>query len=94
MKVLWNRCAIIKLLIDFQINAPIISMNHRAQYCLQKNVIFPKGATVDTTNILQVELLHMYFDLYNFTYVWVFTSMLTVVGSKKRVIWIFSIASK
>ena len=39
----------------------------------------PKVTTVDTTNPLLGELIHMYFALYNVTYICGLTSMINVV---------------
>ena len=43
---------------------------------------FPKVATVYTTNFQPGELIHMDYALYNVTYIWGFTSMLTVLFAK------------
>ena len=49
----------------------------------------PKGTTVDTTNLQSVELIHVYFAFYNMTPVYGFTSVLSVVFAKIRMIWEF-----
>ena len=60
----------------------------------KKMIISPKGATVDTTNIWPGELLFVEFSFYNAISVQGFTSMLTVVYAKTKVLWIFPNAYK
>ena len=47
---------------------------------------FPKGKTVDTTNLQQVELVHVDLYFYNVTSICGFTSILTVVCAKTIII--------
>ena len=37
---------------------------------------FPKGRTVERTNLQPGELIHMDFPFYNMTYIWGFTSVI------------------
>ena len=60
----------------------------------RKNNPPPKGATVDTTNLTQEEILHMDPDLYNVTIIRGFTSILTVVFAKITMLWILPTESK
>ena len=55
---------------------------------------FPKGSTIGTNQLQRGQLLHMHFVLYNVTSVGGFTSMLTVVCGKIRIIWVFPTAPK
>ena len=55
---------------------------------------YPKATTVDTNKIQPRELIHMEFDLYNVTSIHVLISMLNVVCTNTRMIWIFPTASK
>ena len=55
---------------------------------------FPRVKTVETTNLQWGECIKMEFSLYNVTYMLVFTSMLTQVYEKKRMLWMFPNASK
>ena len=54
----------------------------------------PKITTVDTTNLKPGELIQIDFDFYNVTSVCGFTSMLTIVCAKTRLIWVFTTTSK
>ena len=63
--------------------------------CYTANMtIPPKVTTVDTTNLQPVELIHVYFTLYNVTSVRGFTSMITLVCGRTIIIWVFITASK
>ena len=53
-----------------------------------------KGTTVDTSNLQQGEVVHMGFAFYNVTSIYVFTSMITVVYEKTRMIGILPTTSK
>ena len=53
-----------------------------------------KVTTVDTSNLQSGELINMEFELYNVTSILGFNSILTVVYSKTRMIWVFPFASK
>ena len=55
---------------------------------------FPKGKTVDTTNLQSVELIHVYLVFYNMTSVLGFTSMLNILCENTIIIWLFTTASK
>ena len=55
---------------------------------------FSKGTTVDTTNLWPGEIIHIYFSFWNVTSIRGFTSMITVVCSNNRMIFIFSTAYK
>ena len=55
----------------------------------EKNTTFPKGTTVDTSNLKPGELIHMEFSLYNVTSICGFTSMITVVCAKTIMLWVF-----
>ena len=55
---------------------------------------FPKGKTVDTTNRQPGEIIHMNFAFYNVNSIRGFTSMITVVCSKTKMLWVFPTASK
>ena len=61
---------------------------------IEKMTTFPKGKTVDKTNLKPGELIHMYFSFHNVTSIQVFTSMHTVVCEKTRTIWLFTNSSK
>ena len=52
------------------------------------------GTTVDTTNLQPGELIHMEYSFYNYTSIRGFTSVLTAVCEKTRMIWVFPTASK
>ena len=52
------------------------------------------GTTVDTNNLQPGELIHMDFSLYNMTSILVFTSIITVVFTNTRMLWILPIAYK
>ena len=56
--------------------------------------LFPKGKTVDTTNLRPVELINKNFVLYNVTYIRGFTSMITVVCAHNIIMWLFCLAFK
>ena len=63
--------------------------------CYTQNMTtFPKETTVHTTNLQPGELIHMYFSFWNLTSIHGFTSMLTVVCAKTRMIWLFHTVSK
>ena len=53
-----------------------------------------KGTTVETINLQPGELIHMDFYFYNVTSIRVFTSMITAVYAKTRMLWVFTNASK
>ena len=53
-----------------------------------------KLKTVDTIRIQPGELIHMDFSFYNVTSVHGFTSMITVVCSNTRTLYVFTTASK
>ena len=53
-----------------------------------------KGTTVDTSNLQPGELVHMDFEFYKVTSIYGFTSILTVVCAKTRMIWVFPTSSK
>ena len=55
---------------------------------------FPKGTTVDKTNLQPVELIHMDFAFYILTSVQVFASILAVLFVKTIMLWFFPISSK
>ena len=55
---------------------------------------FPKGTTVDTTNLQPVEVIHVDFSSYNMTFIRDFTSMITVVCENTIIILVFPTASK
>ena len=59
-----------------------------------KTTIFPKGTTFDITYLQEVELIHMKFVFYNVTSVQGFTSMLSVVCEKTRMVCILPTDSK
>ena len=81
--MLWNKCDIIKLLLYFQNNELSRSMKHYAQYFYSKNDNFPKGTTVDTTNLQQGDLTPLDFAFENVASIWGFISMNTVVFQRK-----------
>ena len=56
--------------------------------------IFPKGTTIDTTNLQPGELIHMEFSFYNMTSIQGFTSMITVMFAQTIMIWVFLNATK
>ena len=60
----------------------------------EKMTTFPKGKTVDTTNLQSVELIHVYLVFYNMTSVLGFTSMLNILCENTIIIWLFTTASK
>ena len=53
-----------------------------------------KGPTGDTSNLQPVEIVHIDFVFYNVTSIHGFTSILTVVCEKTKIIWEFPTASK
>ena len=55
---------------------------------------FPKGTTLDTTNIQLGELIHMHLAVYDVTYIRGLTSILTGLCENTRIIWVFLTASK
>ena len=50
---------------------------------------FPKGTTVDTSNLQPGEFIHMEFSFYNVISIRGFTSMITVVYKNTIMLWIF-----
>ena len=60
----------------------------------EKMTTIDKGTTVDTSNLQPGELFHTDFAFYNVTPICGFTSMLTVVCTKTRMIWVLPNASK
>ena len=63
--------------------------------CYTKNITAsPKGTTVDTTTLQPRENIQIELAFYNVTSVQVFTSMLTVVCAKTRMILVFPTAYK
>ena len=65
----------------------------------KKNSNYPQGGRgggggVDTSNIQPVELVYMDFAFYNVTFIHSFTSMITAVCVKTRMLWVFSTAYK
>ena len=55
---------------------------------------FPKVTKVETINLQRGELINMEFALYNVTYIRGLTSIITVVCSNTRILWLFPTASK
>ena len=55
---------------------------------------FPKVTTVDTNDLQPGELIHMDFVFYNVNYNNGFTSMINVVFTKTRMLWLFPTVSK
>ena len=53
-----------------------------------------KGTKVDTGNLRPGELIHVDFAFYNVTSLYVFTSMLTVIFAKNRMMWVFPTVSQ
>ena len=53
-----------------------------------------KGTTVETSNLQPGELVHMEFVFYNVTSIRGFTSMITVVCAKNRMVWVLPTSSK
>ena len=53
-----------------------------------------KGKTVDTANFQPGELIHMEFAFYNVTSTCGLTSILTAVGAKATILWVFTTASR
>ena len=60
----------------------------------EKLTNYPQGTTVDTSNLQPGELIHMELYFYNVTFISVFTSMLTVVCAKTRMLWVLPTESK
>ena len=60
----------------------------------EKTTTINKGTTVDTSNLQTGELVHMDFEFYNATSIRGFTSMLTAVCAKIRMLLVFCTASK
>ena len=56
-------------------------------YCTEKMTIFPKATTVDRSNIQPVQPIHTRFAFYNVDSIRGFTSVLTFVCEKTRIIW-------
>ena len=56
--------------------------------------IFPKGATGYITNLQLGYILYLDFELYNVTSIRKFTSMLNIVCTRTKMIWIFPITYK
>ena len=48
---------------------------------------FPKGITIDTTNLQPGEIIHVDFSFYNVTSAKCFTSIITVVCAKTIMLW-------
>ena len=63
-------------------------------YYTSKITTINKGKTVNTSNLQPGELIHMEFAFYNFTSIRSFTSIITVVCAKTRMLWVFPTASK
>ena len=59
-----------------------------------KNSYLPKVKTVDTSNLLPGELIHMDVDLYNITSIRGFTSMVTVVFANTIMLCLLPTVSK
>ena len=55
---------------------------------------FLKVKTVDTDKLQPGEFIHVDFPFYNVTYVFRFTSMITIVCEKNRMLGVFPTASK
>ena len=55
---------------------------------------FPKGKTVDTTNLQPVEIIHINFAFYNVTSIRYFTSIITIVCANTITICILPTLSK
>ena len=55
---------------------------------------FTKVTTVDTTKLQPGELIHVDLVFYNLTSICGFSSMITVVCSNTRMLWVFPTASK
>ena len=76
-------------------NKTQIKQFHTMHFLLYiKNDNFPKGATVDTTDLQLVDLLNLYFSFFSVTYIRGFSVMFTVVRTKTKIICIFHTASK
>ena len=56
--------------------------------------ISPRGATVDITNLQPVDILHLYFSLYNVTSILGFYAIINGVCANKITLWVFPTASK
>ena len=59
-----------------------------------KMTTFPKVTTVDTNDLQLGELIHMDFVFYNVNSTNGFTSMINVVFTKTRMLWLFPNVSK
>ena len=53
-----------------------------------------KGQKVDTSNLQLGELVHIEFEFCNVIYIRGFTSMITVICSKTRMLWVLPTESK
>ena len=63
--------------------------------CYTENMTnFPKGTTFDTTNIQKGQVIHLDFASYDVTSIRGFTSILTIVCTNTRIIWVFNNVSK
>ena len=61
---------------------------------IEKITTINKGTTVDSSNLQPGERFHMDFAFYNVTSVCCFTSMLTLVCEKTRMLWALPTSSK
>ena len=90
LKAMWRHRTLTSILKQFpkKINrAP-------CRICYTKKTTFPKGTTIDTTNLQLEGKFHMYLSSYNVPSILGFTSMLNVVCAKTRTLWVFPTASK
>ena len=55
---------------------------------------FTKGKIFDTSNLKPGEIIHMNFYFYNVTFIRVFVSLLTLVSTKTRILWVLTTAPK
>ena len=62
-------------------------------YYTEKMTIYPKVATVDTTNLQLGDIFHLEFSFYNITTIFKFNSILTVVCDKTIMLWILPTTS-
>ena len=91
LKVLWNKTCRHKTINGLQKRSPKKTNQEPCTICYTENMTtFHKGKTVYKTNLQPGELIHMEFALYNTTPIRGFTSMLTVVCEKTRIIWVFT----
>ena len=94
MKVLWEKCAVAKLLPASQNNALKIPESPCTVRYTENITDLPKVSSIDTTNLKPVRLINTEFGFYAVTSIRGFTSILTIVCAKTSIIWVIPNAPK